>query len=257
MNHLRTLLLNLSGDLGPVLDYPGEEYVPPGFRPVRLGTAASAARRLLFGGAPDRAMLNYRLRQLLSFVHGTEMADLALALDPRITYWPPRKGLSWPAGTTVRQFSGTTPSLSFVGDATPREQFGRLFNEWQVRIEDGDGAVSVTYYDPGERLSRSQAFPPGEAFPLPGGPLRAQAHGGPGSAWAVRSLARPDRGVPEAITALEVGLGEGAVDELFGRNPEEPYRTFRNLWLDHNQSHYRLGGLALALGYRTHEAWRG
>jgi hypothetical protein len=44
-------------------------------------------------------------------------------------------------------------------------------------------------------------------------------------------------------------FGVGLVDGL-----SEPYRTFYNLWKDHPLLFYQLGGLVLALIYRTEEA---
>jgi hypothetical protein len=46
-------------------------------------------------------------------------------------------------------------------------------------------------------------------------------------------------------------LGEPVFLELFGAAPVEPYATFKNLWFDHPSAAHRLGGLLLALIYRT------
>lgn len=255
INHLRTLLLNRPGTPPPESGYPGEEYVPFDYRPVTLPTAAAVTHRLLFGGAPDRAMLNYRLRELTAILHGTELAELVLALDPRITYWPPRPG-DWPEGLTVKQFAGDHPSLSFVGPAAPQEQYGRLYAEWQVTVQP-DGGVAVDYFDLGASLDRTEVFAPGSVMTLPGSTLRFQTESAPGAAWTIQSLARPTQGLPAVAAVLDQGLSELHVDALFGRDPPEPYRTFRNLWLVHDQTPYRLGGVALALAYRADEIWRG
>ena len=63
-NHIRTLLLNLP----PVVaasGFPGEEIVPDTFQSLTLPGYLQTARAALFGTNPDRAMLNYRLRQFL------------------------------------------------------------------------------------------------------------------------------------------------------------------------------------------------
>lgn len=258
INHIRTLLLNLPGDSPPGPGYPGEEYVPPDYRPVTLPAAAAAARRLLLGGPADRAMLNYRLRELTTVLHGTELAEATLASDPRVTYWPPRTGPSggWPAGLNVVRLSAGQASLTPVGPPDPQEQFGRLYSEWQVSVQ-ADGGVAVGYFDPGAGLGKTQIFSPGGVVTLPGSSLQVRVQGPPGSSWDVRGLARPSRGLPGVLADLDSGLGDSALEALFGRDPPEPYRTFRNLWFGHDQAAYRLGGLALAVAYRADETRRG
>ena len=49
-------------------------------------------------------------------------------------------------------------------------------------------------------------------------------------------------------------LGEPLFLELFGVDDNaQPYATFKNLWNDHPNPMYRLGGLVLAMIYRTNE----
>src|SRR5271166_5753626 len=88
INHLRTVLLNVSGSNLPPDNYPGEEYVPPTYYARVLRGGVAQAYQLLFGSMPDRALLNLRLRELLSIIHSTELAIYATNLDSRITYLP-------------------------------------------------------------------------------------------------------------------------------------------------------------------------
>ena len=88
-NHIRTLLLNRDGHQY----FPGEpleEYVPPEFRARRVPQDVQRARDLLFGKHPDRTYLNYRVRQAMDLIHGSELESLVLRADSRITYWPHR-----------------------------------------------------------------------------------------------------------------------------------------------------------------------
>ena len=87
INHVRTLLLNRGRD-GTPRTSPGEEYVPPTFAPRALTTPLRTAFTTLYGGDPDRLMLNYRLRQLTALLHSTELEEYVLAKDPRVTYLP-------------------------------------------------------------------------------------------------------------------------------------------------------------------------
>lgn len=74
--------------------------------------------------------------------------------------------------------------------------------------------------------------------------------------WYVIVRAQP---TPAIVTAVEplTRLGEPAFIELFGVAPEEPYKTFKNLWFDHPMAAYRLIGLVLGLIYRTEEIRNG
>ena len=56
------------------------------------------------------------------------------------------------------------------------------------------------------------------------------------------------------IAALLQGSSEDSMLQLFGgQSPPEPWATFRNLWYSHPETAYQLGGLLLALAYRTEE----
>jgi hypothetical protein len=253
-NHWRTLLLNLSGADRPSPSYPGEEYVPPGFRPLPLPPEVVTPRRVIFGQMPDRAMMNYRLRELAAVVHGTELAEYVYALDPRVTYWPPRSGLTWPEGFDVSATSGDG-SLTFVGGQLPVEQFGRLKSQWRVEVL-GAGSVRVRYIDFASGSQQEQDFPYDDPVPLPGSPLSVRVIGEEGDAWTVNGLAKPDNGMPEIVAVLESAMGPSGAARLFGQDPAEPMLTFRNLWRDHPETPYRLGGVAMALAYRADAIWR-
>ena len=52
-------------------------------------------------------------------------------------------------------------------------------------------------------------------------------------------------------------VGEPVLLQLFGVSPVEPYKTFHNCFLNHPELAYQLGGLLLALVYRTAELPQG
>lgn len=70
--------------------------------------------------------------------------------------------------------------------------------------------------------------------------------------WYVIVRAYPTPAIVSALPALQK-LGEPAFIALFGVDPQEPYRTFRNLWFDHPLAPYKMIGLTLGLIYRTEE----
>jgi len=60
--------------------------------------------------------------------------------------------------------------------------------------------------------------------------------------------------LPDIITAVEKALSTDDIDELFGSDPQEPYATFKDHWQHSDLIAYKLGGLALAIAFRTEEA---
>jgi hypothetical protein len=74
--------------------------------------------------------------------------------------------------------------------------------------------------------------------------------------WRVEGFLRPT----SDLYSIEEGLrsvGEPYLLQLFGVSNEEPYLTFRNCWERHPEFAYRLGGLVLAMIYRTEEIMNG
>lgn len=124
VNHCRTLLLNLPDGGDPSL--PGEQYIAPDFRPVKLPPALRAIRRLLYGADPDRALLNVRTQRLLTLMHATELDQHVRYLDPRISYLPVRGELALADPTLqVEQRVGTPLAVQVVGELQPHPA-GRL-----------------------------------------------------------------------------------------------------------------------------------
>jgi hypothetical protein len=119
INHARTLLLNIPARRTQMQD-PGYEYIPDAFQPVRLNTALHLLRRALFGANPDNYFLNIRARELLGYIHETELAQYVYALDPRITYWPP-------AGTNFFENAKTRVNIVQTGGQLLRLNFGGTF----------------------------------------------------------------------------------------------------------------------------------
>jgi hypothetical protein len=136
INHARTLLLNQPRDRMHYSDY-GYEYVPPTFKPVVLPPPLLALRRILFGATPDNYFINFRVNEIMSYIHSTELAEYALRLDPRITYWPKTtKPYFEPSGKRVliTQTYGEPKRLIVAGELDALTAIGKSFNLYTISL---------------------------------------------------------------------------------------------------------------------------
>lgn len=259
INHLRTLLLAADGDASPGYDYPGEEYVPAEFRAATMIGTVNSVRNALFGPNADRAMRNYRLRQVLTLLHSTELAQYVLDLDPRVTYWPLHSdGLAraFAFGAAAKQSAGDTCGLSFLGSPDSFVSLGRIYHQWlvtvlvsnQVRVERVTEPYTITLssYTMTDGWSDNVSLNGSNLsvkFSTPGGDLPS---------WIVSGLAHPAHEPMDALNDMQVA----GVDELLAGNTE-PYKSLRALWEQQTMpAIYRLGVAALALGYRMNERYQ-
>lgn len=257
-NQARTLLLNLAGNNVPGLSYPGEEKIPPDYRPLPLPTWMQTLRSVIFTGSPDRAMLNYRAKELLLPLHSTDLVQYILDLDPRITYvpgWPLVDLLGQPVMAV--QTAGPASTISFLGDLNNLRAHGRIWKQWRVTVVNGTD-VSITYLDEGLGTDRtvivSYTVSDGisSIVALPGSQISFRFTPGVGATWDMSALHRPVISLGEVELQLRIVLdGDPAIkQQLFGPATDEPFRTFKNLWEGHPFLHYRLGGIVLALIYQ-------
>jgi hypothetical protein len=258
VNHFRTLLLNVSGAEVPLGAYPGDEYVDPAFGNVALPTYLTTVRQFLFGASPDRYMLNYRVRQYLSLVHATPLAEYVTALDPRLTYDLRDNALLDDGLYAPEVFKLTgvdTDRLSVVGTPAPPDASGRMFHAFDL----------VTLDDHEVRVSRTN--PPlsnvvlefGDQTPveLHGSGYKAVLYSNSDlQSWHVEVLNRPQWDVGQVAANLLL-LGEPVADQLFGITKDEPYYSFRNIWLRSLELPLRLAAVLTALAYRTEEVRNG
>lgn len=264
INHARTLLLNVSG-VSSQRQETGEEYIPETYRALELPSYLQTPRKVLFGAAPDRYFLNFRARELLAYLHQTELAEYVYALDPRVTYWPEpaRPFYDTEKQLRVTQTFGVEPSTPFFsGDLFADNSRGRSVREFSLRAE-SDGttwtAALRTPDRPGKVETTSLLFVNGlsQKLPLSTTGLYFQLRQ-PASAtdWQIYTRVKPSPALTTLLPILEF-LGEPLFLELFGVNDaDEPYGTFKRLWFDHPNPVYRFGGLVLAMIYRTDEILR-
>lgn len=264
LNHARTLLMNVAGS-NYFFDYIGEELVDPTYRAKSLPGYLVNLRRMLFGNSPDREMLNYRCRQYLSLLHSTELVEFVTELDSRITYDfednPFFDESLYQLKVSPVLLSAADLPVSLVADQdTPPDASGILRKTWQVSYTGGD-TVDVTYSSGNKVLTDSSAVAVEDGLTepvrLPGSftQIRLTASSGP-DRWYLRRLSRPQYDVGEIASSL-IASGESATSQLFGVGSgtaaSEPFKTFKNLWEQHPELGYKLGGLLLAVIYRTEE----
>jgi hypothetical protein len=252
-NHIRTLLLNRARGVYPP-EFPGEEYVSADFNPREMPTAYKRIRSLLFGGNPDRHMLNLRLYQLMQAIHATELDEYTVAHDARITYLPlDRPEYQTLFGYTATGDPGTVGELFVIGEPTPNMVAGRIYEQWRVFVLDGANVQVQKKTAPMQTEVQAYTVSDGlsSICDLSGSNLRFYFSGGAGSLWTVETVARPNRTMADVVSDLSDTIAITEEQALFGVTPVEPYKTFRNLWRTHESYTYRLGGLALALAYQT------
>lgn len=259
INHARTLLLNRSA-ASAIGRGSAAEYVPNNFLSVKLPNALEIVHRTLFSvfGPANDAVI-FRVRELLRYIHETELRDYIYALDSRVTYWP-ETSLSVPVALQqvyVQQISGAKQTLAVGGSLNDTVQHTNTAEEYIVTLTDVDfSARSTTSIEPSESVLIVDGIVP--PLQLPATNLKVMPNGlsavTPGatidSVWSVTVLSRPQSAITTLLPILEM-LGEPVFLELFGVADIEPYVTFKNLWFDHPLPVYRLAGLVLALIYRT------
>lgn len=140
INHARTLLLNTS-PLSAHAQDAGYEYIPHEFRPAILSNALQLIYRTLFGVSPDQRFLNLRARELLTYIHQTELAEYVHKLDPRVTYWPAINSNVLPLDRqiTVTQVAGSPRQIAVTGSFTTTNAAPRARQQYFVALTaDGD-----------------------------------------------------------------------------------------------------------------------
>lgn len=265
INHARTLLLNIFAQSAHAQD-AGYEYISPTFRPVKLPSTIMTIRRILFGPQPDQRFLNLRARELLTYVHETELMHYVYDLDPRITYWPEyqKNMFDYRPALRIDQVSGPARRIATSGDfvatnGRARQQFSLALTgapgEHVLEITSStapDSRVVVPFSD--IKNAPTIAVPETQIkIRLDSLVDGTAGDTGATSFWNIAVDANPAPAITTLLPTLEL-LGEPAFLDLFGVAAPEPYNTFKNVWFDHPLPAYRLAGFILAVIYRTEEA---
>lgn len=263
INHARTLLLNTQPQKNQRQD-AGYEYISETFRPPMLPPTLAPIYKVLFGTKPDMYFLNLRARELLAYIHQTELAEYVYRLDSRVTYATTTDAPFFENAKpkiTIVQTAGIPLPLNWGGTFAASDATGITTKQFEIVAQEINSVYSVSL-----RTVNSTAAPtvialsgptqtPTIKLPetnlqfsvnLQGLPVGGLAR------WLLTARANPNPAITTLLPILEI-LGEPLFLELFGVASVEPYVTFKNLWFDHPLSAYRLAGLVLAFIYRAEE----
>lgn len=264
INHVRTLLLNADKTESRALDFPGEDIVPLDYKPVTLGDPLLSVYRILFGSNPDRAYKNWRLREYMTILHNSKLADHLTASDKRITYWPYDRPLGFNSnpvlGPNIYRVYGDI-DIAAVSEHIADDANGKLIWTGVVDVEGGNN-YSISVEVP-QRLSSNGVltFVNHLSLPIevPGTSAKfifSESMTDIKARFTVTLMARPLRGINGILDDLESVIGVKAngraATSLFGTIMREPFKTYRNLWLE-STPQLRLGGVLLSLARRIEE----
>jgi hypothetical protein len=258
-NAVRTLLLNKSGVTQPEIYLPGQELIPLAYVTVPLPPYLQTIHNSLFGATPDAYMLGYRLRQFMAVLHSGPLEEYVLDKDPRITY---RTDVTDFVDTTlfvpnIVQINGpSTDTLTITGSPLPPDILGKMLTSFSIAT-DGYGGVAITRNTaPRTMLGLTYVLTGGISpqLPLPGtGYTFTLNSATTESSWGITILTRPQYD-PGQLVASVASCSLATLTSLFGGSTAvEPYKTFRNLWYDQNETPLKLGALLLAIAYRIDE----
>lgn len=220
-----------------------------------LPTYLQSLRTVLLGADPDRIFGNYRVRQYMALLHATELVEFVTELDPRITYDVDNDDL---LSDSVFGVTTSSNSIFVSGELGAPDLLGRCLHEWDVHVLGGSTLEVTRQTPPTQHSVQEYSFTDGlsNLLLLPGSAAKFRIREGVGTRWTVRGLARPQRDLGEIMQEL-ASAGAPHMNQLFGvgtsRGASEPFQTFRNLWFQHPELAYRMGGLLLAVIYHTEE----
>lgn len=269
INHARTLLLNISAKMNRN-EVPGYEYIPANFAPIDLPQTLNTVHKLLFGADPDNYFANLRARELLQYIHSTDLEPYLYQFDSRITYRAQNSNELFadfdPAPKlTVKKNSPLL--LNVVGQLAADNKLGRGQREYNLKITK---TAATTYvlevYDIADRVKthNTKEIADGDvSILLPNTTVGVRLNNiarlttdfqidDEVAEWEILLHAHPTPAIVSIMPALEF-LGAPVLLELFGVAPKEPYLTFQNVWSDHPLPTYKLSGIVLAFIYRLHE----
>lgn len=236
INHYRTSLLNISGKNWPGLEFPGEELVDESFVAKPLNGAVATAYRLIFGERPERAYLNYRLRQITTMWHDGPLHEEATSIDGRITYWPLRYAADMSRYGTVRVDPinlWTNPDYKVFGIPTADDAAGRSLFIYDVVVDNGVCTVKDEYS--GRIFSTNSV---GSYFNL-GNNIKIGLGNGH---FRIEAVGVPERDVGQVLVDCEAVFGNELSVLLF-----KDKDNLKELWKRSVFAAERLGAISLAV----------
>lgn len=259
INHLRTVLLN-SNQSFDTATFPGEEYVDPNRRSRVLPAWLSSIYSTVFGNNPDRAMMNWRLREILVAIYAANLGEYLLLKDSRVTYAPftvslLRKYMQGAVAITITPQEGA--AIYFLGDRNAPAVNEAIFYRCLLTVTGSTTASAVLYADGGPVSTQAIEFTTSgglsSVITLPESQLSVRVTNTVGSVWRIERLARPLTSLVDVVANVESGqVSDAAIDSLFDGD-ESPYSHMRDIWEGSDEVQCRAAALAIALGYRMDE----
>lgn len=257
INHARTLLCNMGSSGAFPLGSFGEELLPSDFSVLSLPTYLGNLRTSIFGTNPDRFFLNYRAAECMRILHSTEFYEYIEDLDSRTTYDMENTCFMYTAyGSTIETITDDPDLIPAVlGKFSADNYAGKAYDLWDVKLSGGILDIA------GMRQSSSQIWSVtggySNEYRLPASVLRVRfidtGSANPSGWWRIQAVAKP--GDFHLIEDKMRHMGQSAEAQLF--SDAEPYKTFKNLWMDHDLPNYRLSGILLAMIYRMEDVRTG
>lgn len=236
INHYRTALLNISGSNWPGLEYLGEELVDPMFRQKPMSGYVSTVHRLIFGESPDRAYLNYRLRQLTTMWHDGDLHEAVTAKDSRLTYWP-MQFASTMAGYGVVKVEGVNSIFAIdyavFNVPTADDKLGR--SQFILDLEVSGDTCSVTDERTGDRYTVSSS---GSYFNVLNDIKLSLGNGH----YRAAAFLKPGKDIGQVLADCEALIGSDVELQLFSGKED-----LKQLWRRSDSLADKMGALSLAL----------
>lgn len=240
INHARTLLLNVSGELQPRYDIAYDAYIPK-YDQLVLKSDLALIYKYIFGNKPDYQGLCFRAAQCLNTISSTPYSRYLYALDSRVTYdFSAYRSDVFPE---VRATRSTGDTLTMSGQYSIPESEGRADALWQIKWLDGVGHLKSTEVrDTTVTFNQSLRLPNSDIF-------ITSSSVTDGEQWNIRF-----RDVPHNFSDVIDRLvdNEKNISTLFGSAISEPFSTFYAL-TKHAMFPYRASGLLLAYIYKLEQ----
>jgi len=243
INHVRTLLLN-NGQAGFSPEtYPGEEVVPA-YRPRQLSGALLTAHQLLFGIHPDRLFLNFRLAQLLGWLHATETGEYLTFRDSRLTYQPE-------ALTTADWFQPTISDPAVQLLAPPVADNGQGWSCFEYRLTLAESTLQIQEINPVPKTTSTVlVFSGGLSAPinLPDSSASIRVAEDLAASGRISLRARPAHDLGQILAAWVAICGPALVTEIFVTDTP-PFPELYQRWKSKPLDTERYAALLLAFAY--------
>jgi hypothetical protein len=256
INHIRTLLYNEDYKPTDYSQYFGAEIIPNTYRQIKVPAVFNPFFTALYGYNPDSKMKEYRLSQLLPFIHQPLLLPFTLKFDDRITYSLNKTYPDSLFKPDIKRVKGTiTDTLEVIGKPFVIDESGQVeqryfidvltTNTIKVKNQKERNAVKIYEYTL-EDNGLSHKLPLGSS-----GYFFVINTTNPGSEWDVRIHVRPSYD-PIRILERIKNLDETFFTKVFGTFLKEPYDFFYQLWTKEDKG-LQLGAILLATSYRLEE----